>query len=65
MHWIFMGSAFPDKHTATPGVCNKRLELWRGSSKDRHYGGLAVAQETLCNETPRLEITIETLQLYT
>ena len=58
MHRTFMGSAFPDKHTATTGVCNKRLELWRSSSKDRRYGGLAVARETLLNEAPPLEITL-------
>ena len=47
-----MGSAFPDKHTATTKMCNERLELWRSSSKERHYGGLTYARETLHNEAP-------------
>ena len=59
-----MGSAFPDKHTATTKMCNERLELWRSSSKDRHYGGLAVSRETLLNETPHWQITTEMLQLH-
>ena len=65
MHRIFVSSFSPDKHTATTKMCNEWLELWRSSSKERHYGGLAVARERLCNEAPPLEFTMETLQLYT
>ena len=64
MHGIFMGLVFPDKHTATTGMCNEQLELWRSCSEGRRYGGLTYAWETLRNEAPHWQITIETLQLY-
>ena len=59
-----MGLVFPDKHTATTGMCNERLELRRSSTEGRRYGGLRYVREALRNEAPHWQITIETLQLY-
>ena len=59
-----MGSDFPDKHTVTAGMCNDRLELKRSSTEGRRYGSLTYARETLRNEAPHWQNTIEMLQLY-
>ena len=49
---MIVGLFFYDKRTATIEMCNERLELWRTSSEERHYGGLTYARETLRNEAP-------------
>ena len=65
MHGIFLSSVVPDKHTATIGMRNERLELRRMCTEGRHYGDLTYAWETLRNEAPHRQITIETVQLST